>query len=376
MPLRALLLAAALAVPPPQDATLIWPATDLGAAPDSRPERQVLVSKPQKAPFPFTKGLPSWNAKAPAGTGLRLAVRVRPVPPSFPMPQLVPAVLATPSSYALVPGMSDVAVSGEGDWSPWLNVGEWGDAPPPIPPDETLQWGGARVDVDTLELKAPATEFQWRAIVSRNPEATESATLSRVAMCFTGDGTTAEARAWQKANPEPRSDWSGVWPVPYKSQKSDDPRMKSSLCSPTTTYMALSYSGATLPELEDFSKRVYDKRFDMFGVWPRAVAAASERGLPGYVSRIRSWGHLRAVLAKGYLVGASIRFKKDDLRRPPAYTTAGHLTLIRGVLPTGEIVTNDPAFDQGEGFTWLPEDFEKAWFGKGGVAYIFEEPQK
>ncbi|MBM3270108.1 MAG: C39 family peptidase [Candidatus Sericytochromatia bacterium] len=373
--IRVLLAAAvaAAAVPNPDvDATVFWPAADLAAAADSRPERQVLVSRPQAAPFPFDEGLPSWNATAPSGTGLRVAVRVRPVPPAFPMPQFVPAIVGTPSAYALVPSVTDVAVKGEGDWSPWLNVGEWGDAPPPIPPDETLQWGGARVDVDTLELKMPATEMQWRVILHRSPAATESPALSRLAMCFTGDGATAEAKAWRAANPDPRSDWSGVREVPYKSQKSDDPRMRSSLCSPTTTYMALSYAGAAPADLEAFSKRVYDARFDLFGVWPRAVAAAAERGLPGYVSRIRSWGHLRAVLERGHLVGASIRFKKEDLKRPPGYTTSGHLTLVRGILPSGEIVTNDPAFDGGEGFAWLPEDFEKAWFRKGGVAYIFE----
>jgi hypothetical protein len=369
--------AGAQSAPPPIDATLLWPASALTAQPESSTDRQVLVSKPLGAPFPFKTALPSWNAKAPPGTGMRLAVRVRPVAPAFPMPQMVPVVLATPSSYAIVPAIADFTVSGEGDWSPWLNVGEWGDTPPAMPTDETLQWGGAKVDVDTILLKSPATEFQWRVILNRGAQAVESPVLTRLAMCFTGDSATTEARAWAASHPEPSTAWYGVLPVPFKSQKTDDPRMKSSLCSPTTTYMALSATGAALPPLEEFSQRVYDKRFDMFGVWPRAVAAASERGLPGYVSRIRTWSHLRATLARGHLVGASIKFKKEDLQKPPPYSTQGHLTLIRGVLPSGEIVTNDPASpEQGEAFTWLPEDFAKAWWSRGGVAYIFETPQK
>ncbi len=361
------------------DATVLWPASDIGVA-ELGPagERAVLISKPIKAPFPFKTALPSWNGRAPAGTGMRFAVRIRPVLPGSASLQVVPVLTASPSSYALVVASGSVPVAGEGDWSPWLGVGDWGDAPPAMPADETLQWGAAKVDVDTLLLGSPATELQWRVTLSRRPDATESPAVNRLAMCFTGDAESAEAAAWRQTNPEPQSDWSGVWPVPFKSQKTDDPRMKSSLCSPTTTYMALSAAGVALPELEAFSRRVYDKTFDMFGVWPRAVAAASERGLPGYVSRIRSWGHLRSTLAKGFLVGASIRFKPQDLQRPPPYSTSGHLVLVRGILPSGEIVTNDPnaAPDVGDGFRWLPEDFAKAWFGKGGVAYIFEASRK
>lgn len=370
----------AAAGPAVADATLLWTAADIGQA-EIGPagERAVLITRPLAAPFPFRNALPSWNGSAPEGTGMRLAIRVRPVLPASPSPRIVPVVVATPSSYVLVPASDSAYVAGEGDWSPWLSVGDWGDAAPPMSSDETLQWGSVKVDVDTLLLGSPATEVQWRITLSRRPNATQSPRLTRLAMHFTGDATTPEAQAWLAAHPEPVSDWTGVWPVPFRSQKTDDARMKSSLCSPTTTYMALAYAGAEMPDLETFSRRVYDRTFDMFGVWPRAVAAASERGLPGYVTRIRSFGHLRALLSRGYVVGASIRFKKEDLRRPPSYSTAGHLVLIRGVLPSGEIVTNDPNStdtDTGEGFRWLPEDFSKAWFGKGGVAYVFEVPGK
>lgn len=329
--------------PLPIDATLLYKAADFGPTFVSAKAQEVTITSAEiKAPFPFTVALPSWNGTSPAGTGLRFALRVKRTP--------------------------------EATWSPWLTVGEWGDAPATAS-DEVLKATEAEVDVDTVLAKDGAGAFQWRYSLYRSPDATQSPTVSRLAICLTGDASTSEAVAYRAAHPDPKSVWTGVLPVPFTSQKSDDPRMNRALCSPTTTYMALAYSGAKLPHLEEFSKRVYSKAFDLFGVWPRAIAAASERGLPGYVSRIRNWSQLRAELAKGHPIGASVRFKVEDLERPPPYSTQGHLLLVRGFLPTGEIVVNDPASsEKGEGFVWLPEDFEKAWFGKGGVAYVFEVP--
>ncbi|MBI6546994.1 MAG: C39 family peptidase [Cyanobacteria bacterium NC_groundwater_1444_Ag_S-0.65um_54_12] len=347
-------LSSAAAWAAPVDATLFFTSAELADSYLGSAGRELTVmSAPIQAPFPFTVAIPSWNAVAPAGTGLRFAIRIR----------LTEDITA--NSIAALPT----------DWSPWLTLGEWGDAPPPLP-DETLETPDLRINVDTLETAKPVKVFQWRYTLFRSAVATASPLLRRLAICLSGDDTVAEGASWKVRQLATVNNWTGVLPVPFRSQETSEPRMKGSLCSPTTTFMALAYHGAAPPSLEDFARRIYDKRFDLFGVWPRAVAAAAERGLPAYVTRFRNWNQVRAELAKGHLLGASIRFKEGELERPPAYrTTKGHLLLIRGFLPSGEIVVNDPAQPQGgEGFVWLPRDLEKAWLANGGVAYVFEAP--
>ncbi|MEB3238491.1 MAG: C39 family peptidase [Candidatus Sericytochromatia bacterium] len=288
---------------------------------------------------------PSWQVRAPEGTSVHLALRFRRVAAD--------------------------------SWSPWLTAGHWGEDAP-APEDEATTSAGVLVDVDTVVCRVPQAWFQWR-VVSRVRGAAEPPFVDRLVLATAGAPLGDGPLPADPLAPPARPGWRGIVMVPYRDQGTDVPRMKGSLCSPTTTWMALASVGRTDGTLESFASRVYDSRHDLFGVWPRATAAAAERGLSGYVTRLSGIEALRDHLAAGHLIGASIRYAEGQLKRPPALpATKGHLILLRGIRADGAIVANDPATPgSGDGFAWLPEDLESAWIGRsaGGIAYVFERAE-
>lgn len=52
-------------------------------------------------------------------------------------------------------------------------------------------------------------------------------------------------------------------------------------------------------------------------------------------------------------------------------STAGHLVVVRGVTPDGQVILNDSS-SRAKGAGWRVEAREMgpAWFGHGGVAYV------
>jgi hypothetical protein len=147
-------------------------------------------------------------------------------------------------------------------------------------------------------------------------------------------------------------------------------------CSPAVMCMMLSRHGINRTVL-DLATRTYDRPADAFGVWNRAIMSAVDQGLDGYVTRLRNWGEVHQALSEGSLVGASIRMEPGEVKDPlnrfgrRLEGTKGHIILIRGINGDGTVVTNDPASkDYGGNLTWDPAELGRAWFVKGGVAYI------
>lgn len=299
------------------------------------------MSPVQVAPFPFRVALPSWNGYAPQGAGFRIALRAR------------------------APGAT---------WTPWLEVGSWG---PTLPSRTNLATSSpaARVDIDTLVLKTPAREYQWRVDLARE-ETHASPQLRRLSICLTGS-TSAAALAWFKARAAMPHMPEGALaiPAPFRGQLTSNPALTGRICSPCTVASALGAYGIEIPT-EDVAERLYDAEHDMYGVWPRAIQGAADYGVDGYVTRLRSFGELRAHLAAGRVVGASIKFKAGTLKNPPYPSTNGHLILIRGITAQGDVITNDSyRAKDGDGKVWNRDDLARAWFGSGGVAYVFERPE-
>lgn len=339
---------------PPIDATVLWDrdrldrqwesldgarsrAGTLGLAPGATLGRA--VGQVQVTPFPSYVALPSWNAHAPGGTGLRFAMRVR--------------TAATDS------------------WSPWLEVGNWGDALPTVSPRAT-EGPGVKVDIDTLLADPPVVAYQWRVEMMRVLDDGPSPTLSRLSVCLTGRphaGATPQELA--ELAPEPAAI---ALPAPFHGQVTSNPALTGRICSPCTVSSALGAFGVDLPT-ETVAADLYDPEHDLYGVWPRAIQGAYEHGVPGYVTRIRSWTELRHHLEAGHVVGASIRFRRGVLAHPPYPETPGHLILLHGLTASGDIVTEDSYRSRdGHGLVWPKEDLAIAWFGSGGVAYLFERP--
>jgi len=112
----------------------------------------------------------------------------------------------------------------------------------------------------------------------------------------------------------------------------------------------------------------------MFGNWNRAVQRAAELGMDAWLTRFRDWDHVKAQIARGQPIVASIRFKKGEFPSAILKSTAGHLIVIRGFTPTGDVIVNDPANKKGNGVVYKADELAKAWFGHGGVGYVISRP--
>jgi hypothetical protein len=55
--------------------------------------------------------------------------------------------------------------------------------------------------------------------------------------------------------------------------------------------------------------------------------------------------------------------------------TSGHLIVIRGLTPDGNgVIVNDPAHAKvGESIIYDAGELARAWFDRGGVAYVFDK---
>ena len=301
---------------------------------------------------------------------------------AFPFDELIASFnVTTPGSSGVT---LDVRVQQDGAWSPWVYLQSWGKTL--TPPDRSTQWDGGRVRVDTLLLDKPATKYQARVSLASfeyDPKAPRPS-IRRLSVCYSGVVTDPERRArlLRDANdPTTRPSTIGPWardlPVPFRGQGEDrNPRaIRKLICSPTSTSMVLQFYGFDRPTVEN-ATAIYDPYNDLFGNWGRAIARAGEFGLDAYLTRFRNWDQVHAMIARGVPVIASIRFRKGEVKGFLYEFTRGHLLVIRGFKPNGDLIVNDPARkDQGNGVVYKAEEFAKAWFDHGGVGYVIERPK-
>ena len=126
-------------------------------------------------------------------------------------------------------------------------------------------------------------------------------------------------------------------------------------CSPTSTAMVVAFHGAgpTPDDLEAFpgsryddpqvvyaARYTYDWNYKGAGNWPANVAYATRFGLDGFVTRLRSLNEAQRFLDVSIPLVASIN---GELPGFLLGRTNGHLLVIRGFQPNGDVITNDPA---------------------------------
>jgi hypothetical protein len=160
-------------------------------------------------------------------------------------------------------------------------------------------------------------------------------------------------------------------------------------CSATSTAMVLDYydAGPTAaetawvdpadadPQVDHSARSVFDYAYDGAGNWPFNTAYAGTRGIDGFVTRLRSLTEAEQFIKAGIPLVASLSFKKGDL--PGAgYGTNGHLMVIVGFDPDGNVVVNDPAShlipsNDEVRTTYDRAAFENAWVPhSGGLVYV------
>lgn len=286
-----------------------------------------------ESPFNFNEIVPSWNAQTPHDTGVFFEIRVRCA----------------------------------ADWSPWLFIGEWGRT---IPSEHLERFDGGRIAQDNLQLKTPANAVQMRVtFTSFNLDPSAVPSLRRLRVIYSGVPPESQRSKWKQSKPV-ATGWARDLPVPYRAQGDSPPNLSYQLCSPTSTSMVLSYWGVDRPTLEN-ALAIYDPDHEMFGNWGRAVQYAGSLGLDAWLERFRNWDQVKTKIAAGQPVIASIKFNAGEFPSSVLHSSKGHLIVIRGFTPAGDVICNDPGNRaRGKDVVYKADELAHAWFDKGGVGYV------
>jgi hypothetical protein len=300
------------------------------------PRRGSWTSDEIEADCEFTELIPSWNVQTPANTGLWILVRVK------------------------------KAASGE--WSPWLYMGQWGRTLPAEKLASEFSWGW--VNMDNLVLKRPASAFQVKVdFQSYDLDVKVNPSVRRVAISYSGVVNDPVKRAKLAPATQPVAGKIDL-AIPYRPQGDNGRSLAPQTCSPTSTSMVMAYWGADRPTLEN-CVAIWDNENHMFGNWGRAVARAGEMGLDAWIARYRDWDHVKATLATGQPIIASIKFNPGEFPSSLLKESKnGHLIVIRGMTEAGDVICNDPGNRKGDDVVYKADELGRAWFGHGGVAYI------
>lgn len=277
----------------------------------------------------------------------------------------------------------------DGSWSPWLPLADWGEPGARRSPEPT---SGDRaeaapfVDTDVL-MAAPRHPFdaaQLRITVdgrsggdARLHLAAVSFTVAAAPGAFDDDGSALGAIGAaaalrplsQRAYPA-RDDLGGGGPV---------------WCSPTSLTMVLAAWGADLPEspadapgsadphVPWVARGVYDAVYSGTGNWSFNTALAGTLGFDAVITRLPSLRDARTLTDAGIPVISSIRFAdRTELPGADYEAPTGHLVVLRGFTPDGDVLVADPASAGGpEGLRTYPRvAFDIAWARSRRTVYL------
>ncbi|HEX5415062.1 MAG TPA: C39 family peptidase [Chloroflexota bacterium] len=294
----------------------------------SYPASGTATSPELSAAFPFDTLVASWNATAPPGTALRCEARVR----------------ATDR------------------WSGWYALGQWSAERRGSIANQRDALG--TVDVDTLKLVAPARVFQYRVTLTTTSPS-QTPTLRLVAVNYANlQGALSGPRVALSPG------WARDLPVPVQSQLLQEANLAWDVCSPTSLAMVLQYWKVAV-SVSEVIDGVRDQTTGIYGDWPFNTAYAGLRGMEAYVNRFTSIDDLKNEIAASRPVITSIRFAAGELANAPITSASGHLLVVRGFTPAGDIIVNDPVAPSLAGVRriYRRDQFANVWLKHGGIVY-------
>ena len=282
-----------------------------------------IVSPVVEAPAPFDDLVGSWNASLPRGGSLEMSVRVR----------------------------------RGAEWSGWFSLAR-------AEPERWISLDRQEspfgfLDVDTLKLKEKADAFQYRFVLTA---AKKPVKLIQAAVTISDDGS---------GSPEPFGGHAAEISVRPRSQMEEQEQYKHDICSPTSLAMALSRWGVRARTV-DVAERVRDSRTAIFGHWPFNAASAYDMGVEAWVARL-TLPELEREIADGRPVVVSLTFGPGELDGAPLKKTKGHLMLVVGFTPKGDVIVLDPAAPRSHGARRVYQrgQFHAAWaVHKRGLSYV------
>ena len=248
-------------------------------------------------------------------------------------------------------------------WTRYYSFGRWSSTGASSSVNNQTDADGT-LSTDTLKLKRPASQFQYRLTLS----AKANSSLPRVKLLTFS--TDSKALAPLKNAEGNRSSWGKILDVPERSQMVF--KAGQGWCSPTSLSMVLAFWGLnkSVPEV---AARVYDSAYGGTGNWPFNTAYAASLGLEAYVTRLAGMGALEEFIARGIPVITSLGFKAGEIKGAPVAWSEGHLLVVVGFDKLGNVVVNDPAgkIDGEVRRTYSRAEFERAWMGHSrGTVYL------
>ena len=286
-----------------------------------------LESPDLESPFPFDNLVGSFSADVPPGGELEMSVKVR---------------------------------TGAG-WSEWYVLGTQtsdGFSSAPKSDDAT-----AALDVDELKLKtsAAAARYRFKFRAGRRPVRLRSVSLAL------SDAAAPIAPPAFSTGP-----WVRELSIAPRSQRDEQEKYKHDVCSPTSLAMVLEFWGFK-KTTESVALGVRDRNSQLFGNWPANAAYAAVSGLDARVARLESLTDLEREVEAGRPVVVSVTFGAGELPGSPMQQTSGHIIVVSGFTPEGDVIVDDPA-GRGRGDVrrvYGRAAFHKAWrVNKRGLAYL------
>ncbi len=322
-------------------------------------------TSPWTAPgFALTELVPSWDAKTPEGTFVRVQVRGR---------------------------------TADGRRSSWDSLGRWASGDQQLKRrshgSQTDDLG--RVATDTWVALTPMTSWQLRVTLHRRVGTRPSPKVDVV-----GAVASAIPSSTGVATSRPGVARGVVLEVPQLSQMVHEGHFPAyggggeAWCSPTSTAMVLGYYGV-LPGADEtawvgrhadavvdhVARMTFDHRYDGTGNWPFNTAYAATRTHKAFVTRFGSLRGVERMVRAGIPVVTSLTFGSGQLSGAPISSTNGHLLVVVGFTADGDVVVNDPAASSNAGVrrTYDRGQFENAWLkrgpagGSGGLGYVIHD---
>jgi hypothetical protein len=304
-----------------------------------------ITLRPIRTTFPFNEAVPFWNGWAPPGGSFRVMMRT---------------------------------IRGDKP-GPWFLAGSWRTSETK-PAKRKLTLPDGKYDIDTLLLEKPADAVQFRIEMSAR-RGVASPKIRLIGCSYTNSlGNKQLWKQFGRSSPAVSTALRSLTstetlPIPFRSQVVSKEGWTNRVCSAAAVSMALEFFGVKYDTLR-MARMVYDQPADLFGVWHRCVQAAAQEGLRGYITRFRTWDDVQAEIRRGSVICASIRFQPAELANPPRQYrtrgTKGHIIVIKGFAPGGKVIVNNSGSKaHGPDQVWTPGDLAKAWFDKGGVAFVF-----
>ncbi len=299
------------------------------------------LSEELSVPAGFDNVVPSFDALTPPGTWVRLTLAARV----------------------------------EGQWTKDYDFGVWAFDPGTVVrhSKDRQEDAQGRVLTDTLALKKKADALRMTVwLFSTRPGVSPRVRALSAAMTDT-TRTAADEASDQRA-------WGTVLDVPGRSQMLYPPD-GGAWCSPTSTSMILAYWAKKLGRDELVvpvpvaAEYIHDRVYGGTGNWPFNTAYASALGdgaLHALVARFDSFAQVERLVSEGIPVSISIAYEPGELTGSPITRSDGHLIVVKGFTPSGDVVCNDPAFpnDETVHVTYKRQELLRAWNHSRRAAYV------